>query len=334
VTQGSYAELARRRAIIDPRDLSLPFDSRFTDRTSIPWVALEDLVGSGRVLAPLAAVTTDRLPSDPFHSEWAGSKLFDTNGLASAFTLAEALSHAIAEVIERHSVTVASVAIENPGVSWPHGYRLIDQATVPRSTRRLVERVSRGGYRLSILDATCALGVPTFHVHLAAPRESSQPQFASDRFIVEGAGAHPNPEVAINTAILEAVQSRVGMIAGAREDFALRARSLGRHERTRCHSRAGLLFRHGGMGMTKSFEEVRGFCSEDARDDVVWMVEQLRRLGVDRVLFADLSLPEIAPARVVRVLVPRVETLNPIRTGPWARKALIGDLLGVVPVAR
>lgn len=58
-----------------------------------------------------------------------------------------------------------------------------------------------------------------------------------------------------------------------------------------------------------------------------WLLARLLAAGCDPVLVADYTLPEIAPARVVRVIVPGLETLNPFRTGARARRALLADLL-------
>jgi ribosomal protein S12 methylthiotransferase accessory factor len=44
-------------------------------------------------------------------------------------------------------------------------------------------------------------------------------------------------------------------------------------------------------------------------------------------VMVDLTSPGIAPAHVVRVLIPGLETNNPFYTGPRARCTLLRDLL-------
>jgi len=58
------------------------------------------------------------------------------------------------------------------------------------------------------------------------------------------------------------------------------------------------------------------------------MLTAIERAGFCHVLLADYSREEIAPARVVRVVIPGVETTNPFFTGWRARCLAIADLLG------
>jgi ribosomal protein S12 methylthiotransferase accessory factor len=74
-----------------------------------------------------------------------------------------------------------------------------------------------------------------------------------------------------------------------------------------------------------------GLASDDAYAELDWVREQLRAAGVEHLIAVDLSRPELAPARVVRVLVPGLETNNPYHTGPRAQLALLEDLLPQLP---
>ena len=73
--------------------------------------------------------------------------------------------------------------------------------------------------------------------------------------------------------------------------------------------------------------DMGGACAADVLDDVGWCLARLSEAGVDRVLVCDLSRPEIAPAKVVRVIIPGLETNNPFYTGPRARLTLLRDLV-------
>jgi ribosomal protein S12 methylthiotransferase accessory factor len=59
----------------------------------------------------------------------------------------------------------------------------------------------------------------------------------------------------------------------------------------------------------------------------MFALEALRRAGFERVLAIDYSLPELAPIRAVRVLIPGIETANPFYTGPRAHAVALRDLL-------
>jgi ribosomal protein S12 methylthiotransferase accessory factor len=78
---------------------------------------------------------------------------------------------------------------------------------------------------------------------------------------------------------------------------------------------------------TKPFGAVRGFVSRDARTDLEWIFDRLEAAGCERLLVADYTVPEIRPARVVRAIVPGLETINPFFVGLRARSALLADLL-------
>jgi ribosomal protein S12 methylthiotransferase accessory factor len=73
--------------------------------------------------------------------------------------------------------------------------------------------------------------------------------------------------------------------------------------------------------------DLGGVCRSDVLDDLVWCLERLHFAGIQHVLVCDLSRSEIAPVRVVRIIIPGLETNNPFFTGPRARLALLRDLL-------
>jgi len=178
-----------------------------------------------------------------------------------------------------------------------------------------------------IFDVTSEVDVPVFLAAIMSPTVADSESYGRGDLDAHGSACHPDPETAANMALVEAVQTIVGNVSGAREDLTVRARSLGRHERTRLRSRDGLLFLRGIDTPKKPFAQVRGFSSRDARDDVEWILARLRDAGCPEVIFADYSRPEILPVRVVRVLVPGLETPSPFYSGPRARLALLRDLM-------
>jgi ribosomal protein S12 methylthiotransferase accessory factor len=128
-------------------------------------------------------------------------------------------------------------------------------------------------------------------------------------------------------ALLEAAQTKIANVAGSREDLTVKARSLGRHERPRCFLEDSELFWYGAQPAQKPFSSIESLTSSDVRDDLLFALEALRRVGFEQVLALDYSIPEIAPVRAVRVLVPGLETTNPFYTGPRARAVALRDLL-------
>jgi ribosomal protein S12 methylthiotransferase accessory factor len=311
---------ARGEPAVDPRTMALPFDSGFAPGSELAWISANDLVTGEKVLVPRAVALMERERNDILFSPRSARKIFSTNGLASGFTLTEALVHGLCELIERHSNKLSEQAIGNPGPtdSWPD-YTFVDLATCPGSTARIVERIRGAGYALRVLDTTCEVTVPTFVVRITRPD-------APEAGYSPGACAHPDPEVALNRALLEAVQSRVAAAAGNYENSGMKVRSLGRHWRPRPSSRGEAYWIRPHVPR-KPFDAVRGYRGRSAKDDLDFVVRRLTAAGFERVLWCDLSRDELSPAKVVRAFIPGVEEINPLHTGLRARVSIVSELM-------
>src|SRR5262249_12886796 len=156
-------------------------------------------------------------PRDVFYSPLAGRKIFTSSGLASGLTLEEAVLHAVCEIIERHAAVVAEVRAQNPGDGLRPSFCAVDLRGLPPSTQRLRPLVERGGYRLLVLDITSEIRVPTFQALALEERATVLGFFGSNLREAKGTACHPDPQVAIEMAILEATQTVAGNVAGARE---------------------------------------------------------------------------------------------------------------------
>jgi ribosomal protein S12 methylthiotransferase accessory factor len=326
---GDRAAMERHGLVLDPGLLSLPFDSSYVAGQSMEWTPVFDLISDRNIYVPSAALTRKRLPGDILFSARLGRKMFDTNGLASGFTLEEAITHAASEVIERHATRLADLEMGNPGTHGRTSFWRIDRATLPASARELTAKIHGADLRLEVFEITSEVRVPTFMAMIQIPVVPwSVGIFGGTVQPAPGWAAHPDPEVAVNSAILEAVQTVLTNVSGAREDLTVRSRSLGRHERTGARTRLGLALQRGVPDVpAKSFSAVEGQENADALDDVRWILDQLTRTGIRHMLVVDLTATEILPARVVRVIIPGLENTNPLHTGARARAHLIRDLL-------
>jgi ribosomal protein S12 methylthiotransferase accessory factor len=74
-------------------------------------------------------------------------------------------------------------------------------------------------------------------------------------------------------------------------------------------------------------DRVDGLVSRSVAEDLVWCRERLRRAGLSTVPVVDLGHPAIAPAHVVRVMIPGLESNSPFFTGSRARLILLRDML-------
>jgi ribosomal protein S12 methylthiotransferase accessory factor len=263
----------------------------------------------------------ERLNNDVFYCPRLGGKIFSTSGLGSGFTLAEAIVDAGAEYIERHAYRLAEIQLDNPGGVERRRFYFVDEDSLPEAPARIVAKYRKAGMCVRILDITSDIAVPTFYARVYDDLFHSYHSISSDGF-----ACHPDPEVAITMALLEAAQTRCG-IAGGREDYSLHARSLGRHERPRTAIPRSQAFWFSNDRPIRPFEDIRGFRSRDIAQELEWMVDQVAEAGFPMFLVADYSIRRIAPAYAVRVLLPGLETTNPLFTGARARAAVIRDIL-------
>ncbi len=325
----SFAVLNKRgRKTIDPASLDLPYDSCYSEELKIDWHRCDDLMTGSTVLVPTAAITHRRVTNDIYYSPRGGRKTITTNGLASGMTMAEALTHALCEYIERHALVLDSISDGNPGSPTAPPRPAVNLETTPASTRRLLAKITRAGYRLEVREITSEIRVPTFNSTIYLPEGSIEGLLFHDGLQrASGWAAHPDPETAMNMSILEASQTIMTHVAGAREDLVLQARSLGRHERTDSRSSSAFARELNPDAPKRNFAHIEGFSSNDAAEDVRWIIKQIAAAGYRHVIVADYSTSEIKPVRVVRAIVPGLETINPFHTGLRGRIAVLSDMI-------
>ncbi|UJR83391.1 YcaO-like family protein [Sandaracinus amylolyticus] len=206
-----------------------------------------------------------------------------TTGLASGETWDRAVLHGLLECVERDAWARALALVSiGRGGRIPH----LDAAATP-----LLERVARAGLSLVLHDLTHDLGIPSV---LAVIDDGSLAHV--------GAASHLRAEVALERAVLEAAQSRVTDLQGAREDLAPRGERPHRwfveHDRSR------------GATWPASVDD----------DD---LDARLRAAGLPGAITIDLSPPDV-PAFVARVVAPGLESwaLDPTRAGARLRSWL------------
>ncbi|GGZ70023.1 YcaO-like family protein [Streptomyces bluensis] len=177
--------------------------SMLTSRTVLDWITARSAVDGTPVPVPSACVRLGR----EVHGRWRlHLPSASTNGLASGNTTAEAVTHALYEVIERDAVSdLTSPAPEGRPVR-------IDPGTVTDPhCAALIERVHAARAWLELWHLPSRFGVPVMAAYLW---REDQPAL-----LVSGAGAHLDAHVALSRAITEAAQSRLTAMTGSREDI-------------------------------------------------------------------------------------------------------------------
>ena len=308
--------------VIDPATLDLPFDSSYRPDRKLGWARALELLTVRPIWVPTALKRAQRVRNDVFYTERGGRKATAANGLGAGFTLEEAIVHAACEAIERHATRLAELQQQNPGRCGPWRYPFVDLATAPARVREIVGRVTKTGLLVKVQDITSEIRVPTFEARFLVDAFRGEP-----RASFQGWGAHPDPEVAMTMALFEAAQTKLGNIAGAREDLTITARSLGRHERSRPERAENIEPWLDTATRGVPFASLGGRAIRGLADEVAWLLERLVDAGLGQVVLIDLSRPELAPARVVKVVLPGIESNNPFFTGLRARALVAHDLL-------
>lgn len=285
--RASYRQLLDLgRPCVDPEAFDLPPTTTYHPDRPLDWIAGWELIGQAEILVP-----SDLCISPPRQGVL---DQVDTNGLASGASFGEAIRHALLEIIERDA-TGQQHFFELFGCAGQPGpaRQRIDPQSLPQNCRDHLRKVRSDRIRIVLEDITSDIAVPVVACYLV---DDAYPAATGPtRAIFGGWGCDPAAEHAVNRALTEAHQSRIGTIQGARD-------SLNVVE-----------------GGTRSFTgDLQAALLEDAplhalpRDaagdvniagDVDIIIQQLQAVGIDQVIVVNLSDPEL-DIPVVRVRVP------------------------------
>jgi len=313
---GTFAELRNQEQFIDPASFDLPYDSIYHPKMRLHWHPCFDLLGAQEVYVPVDGLQMRQRKHDIYFTQRGARKHMATNGLGCGFRREEAILHGLCEYVERHAQRLAEILLANPGGLGNHPYRFVDLSTASGTVRDLAHRLGHRRATVRVLDITSEIAIPTFVAGVTRDLQRA-----------EGYGTHPDPNTAIEMALLEAAQTMASATAGGREDLSIRARSLGRHERPRTISSKNAWFWLDPDPEYRPLSKISGLSSPDIYEDLNWCLDRIQDGGVKHVLAVDLTPAGVEPANVVRVLIPGLETNNPFYTGPRARLLLLRDLL-------
>lgn len=289
---GSYEELRYSHGSLTVEDLGRCASSFFEPHSRMLWVEGVDLHSFEPMLVPYELVHLDlTLQSRPGSGEFPIS----SNGLASGNSTAEALSHALCELVERDA-----------NARWQElPERSRDETVVDLSsfhdanTEELLRLFSAAKMKVIVWDLTSSFGIPSFRcVIVDSEDDPLRPLFAG-----AGMGSHPTRNIALARAMTEAAQSRLTMIAGSRDD----ARRAYYHQfRNRdVLQRTRTLI--GSATPTRRAEDIPNFQSEDIADDLAFELTCLG--GIGPIVVLDLTHPALG-IPVMRVVAPQLRGLN------------------------
>ncbi|WP_045094572.1 YcaO-like family protein [Legionella fallonii] len=201
---GCYRQLCKQHSMIAPEDLvngNFGFTLDALQQKELAWSSGVELNTGKEIYFPSSLIDLD---SHILNDNRLGCFPATSNGLASGNSLDEAICHGIFEVIERHCWALAEHSAP----------RYIDSATIKAThLLALLNKANSDSIQFKICELTTELGVPAYSAVLFDRRGTRQLDF----FI--GAGAHLSSVVALSRAVTEAIQSRLTMISGSRDDI-------------------------------------------------------------------------------------------------------------------
>lgn len=200
--RGKYIDLVKDHAIIDPT-VFLPnlFENTCLKERLLEWIQAEELLSKNRYYLPrmLACIDTTQQ-----RQEYAFMQI-TTNGLAAGNSFDEAVAHALLETVERHSFSLWKSLPDNKETS------LINLESITDSNKNLVENILQTNFNMKIWDIA-EIGIPAFHCAI------EDRNAIRGLGIATGTGAHVDSEIALSRAVTEAIQSRLTLISGIRDD--------------------------------------------------------------------------------------------------------------------
>lgn len=278
--------LAQSKNCVDPERFDLPPTTTYHADLPIDWIAGWDLIGEAEILVPL-----DLCISPP---QQGLLDQVDTNGLASGASFGEAIRHALLEIVERDATGQQHFFdLFGHGEQKGPARRRIDPQCLPESSRELARKIQTDRLSLVLEDITSDIEVPVIGCYLIDKTYPSTDGPA--QMIFGGWGCDPVAEHAINRAMTEAHQSRIGTIQGTRDSLNVVQGG------TRPFSRQRQMSILDGVPLHTVPDDRKASCNIAA--DVDAIVHRLRAIGIDQIVVVALSKEELG-IPVVRVRVP------------------------------
>jgi len=305
----TYAKLRRQVHVAEPDVLPGMSDTSFRPNLRLFWIEGHDLLNGASVWVPNELVHTDsRLPSPPGE----GCFLQSSTGLAAGNEVLEAVNQGICEVIERDSRSLWDLL----PLQRREKTKIRLETVNDPACRRVLEMFKDAGVAVAAWNVTSDLGVPSFASYIVPEFDDAFRRL----FTAGGYGCHPSRNIALLRALLEAAQSRLTVISGARDDVPRSEYVRHRHRRTLNSFRSKILKAKYGI----DFQEIPTFDGATSKEVLEGLLEGLQRAGIQQVIAVDLTKSQFG-IPVVRIVIPNLEGPNAssrYAPGPRARERL------------
>lgn len=205
------------RGVLGPSELAPGEAAPGWERARLAWRAGDDLLGGHPCLVPAHAVHCPPAGAEPLGPAVVP---WTSNGMGAHPRRDAALLHALLEACERDQLARALPRGLTPGEVRR---RLLAPASLARAAPRTAAwaaRLAGRGFAVHLLDATADLGLPTAAALLVDLERGPVP-------VAAGYACRLSRDEALLAALLEAAQSRLTEIHGAREDVVHGEREAG-----------------------------------------------------------------------------------------------------------
>lgn len=306
----SYYQLCTGHSLVDVGRLPRYAGSHLHPAQRLLWIEGQNLLDNGARWLPYELVHTDfTVPLPP----GSGAFVASSSGLASGNHKLEATCHGLCELIERDAVTLWHFLPEELQASTRLDLDTIDDP----ACMTIIDRYRQANITVIVWDVTSDIGLPVFRAAIMDDELNLQRPILP----MGGYGCHPTREIALLRALTEAAQSRVTLVAGARDDMLYQRAD----EDSYIAAWEAFHKRDNAAGRRRAFASAPSHPNPTFADDLELILARLRAAGLSEAVVVDLSKPEFG-VPVVRVVVPGLEILHDIPGySPGARARAIID---------
>lgn len=281
-------EISNEGDYIHPEELILPnnFKKDSLDLMTFEWSVAYDLIDDKKYYIPSNAIYHPYVPQNIAQALFKGN----TNGLASGNSLNEAILHGIFEVVERDAWSIFELTKKNC-------VQIETESIESKNIKEILSKFKDANINIKLMNLTADINIPT----IAA--SSDDVLLKDPGLLTLGVGTHLNPEIAVLRSLTEVAQSRATQIQGSREDTVradfMRKAGYERMKRINSH-----YFKDEDKKIKLS--EIQNNSSNSIKENIKNSVSELEKVGVEHVLYSDLTRPEL-DIPVVRIIIPSLE---------------------------
>lgn len=210
--RGSRANVARTGlSCVDEDSFLQASAGPETDSNDQAWVESVSLKTGRRHLMPVELVALD------FSDETLNRESYNVTsiGLAAGVSLAGAILHGLLEVVENN----ATASAEFFGLRPPFAVPLAIRQGGNGELDEIMAKATAAGFDCRFFHIPSNIDLPTVGAVMSS---AGMPLSGTDTRSYVGYSCHPDARTAATSALLEAIQSRLTQIAGARDDLSPR----------------------------------------------------------------------------------------------------------------